>query len=140
MQTCEEYVDKYPFSYYPNLIKFLAKRIDEQAQQLEKLSDTEASNTLSTISMIDKLVESMKKWTEQFEEMQINLYKKQRAIIDEQQSHINNLEQRIGKYEDEIDLLWPAWRESEARIEKLEQLTVAQSTEIAKLMKLAGVK
>lgn len=60
--------------------------------------------------------------------------------IDEHTEHINNIEERIAKYEDEIDLLWPAWRESEAKIETLEQLCVAQSTEIAKLMKLAGKK
>lgn len=42
--------------------------------------------------------------------------------IDEQAEHINNLEERITKYEDEIDLLWPAWRESNTRIETLEKL------------------
>ena len=55
------------------------------------------------------------------------------------QKQIDNIEQRITKYEDEIDLLWPAWRELDDRLQKLERFVIMQAIEIDKLKKLAGV-
>jgi uncharacterized coiled-coil protein SlyX len=44
---------------------------------------------------------------------------KSSEILEGMQKYIDNLESRIAKYEDEIDLLWPAWREQQRTIEEL---------------------